>query len=644
MRISKFQIKSNWVRVLIISATCALLLFGFLIIREIDAYEENARFYEEQFIKERKKELEREVQNRVDEIEYELSVIQENANNITRDKIQHIDELLEGVFLELPENVSDEDRMDAAIDMVVEHSNHDPDYLYFIVGMDGTLYLSGTNREMEGINLYDIQDLTGKYYVRDMIEVAKRTGDGYVSYYWPKVSGGEPLLKTSYCRYVEVIDAIVGTGVYHEDLENQVQNEIYDRFQAYYEGDSEYIFVISYDGIVRVHGDKKAVGTDFRGFEDSDGTVIYDEFMNIATNEGAGFLTYNYFKPGTDEQFKKLTYVQALDEWEAYIGLGYYLDEFYVEKDAFKDRALKELKSELASFSMLILILAGMIIYFIAKTIDMNNKYFRQEEMLYEKFSNLTGEGILIVDEKGMIHFANPVAREMLEIEKCDFEKYEKDRFIVEEKGATQIKGLNGKVTYVEIHSDDIFFREKDHTVLFLTDITERFKHLESLKKISTTDQLTGLPNRRKFVDDFNANMQIMGITGKTFCIGIIDLDRFKSVNDTFGHDIGDKVLITFANLFNSLTRNDDILYRYGGEEFVVILPATELEDAKHLLERINVSLQTYEWTQRDLTVSYTAGLVELDNQNIRELDYYLKKMDELLYKGKENGRQQVVI
>jgi len=490
------------------------------------------------------------------------------------------------------------------------------------------------------------KDISGKYYAKEMVEAVKasETGEAYISYYWPKEAGGEALLKTSYCKYVESIDRIIGTGVYFEDLEAIVQEEIYKRFQAYYEGKKEYIFVVNYDGIAKVFGDNSMIGKDVRIFKDIDGNPVFDEVMKIVRNEGSGFLTYHFYERDNDKRSRKISYVKGLDHWNVYIGLGFYLDDFYEDTEVYNDKSLEELQLHLIVFIAVFILLMGTAIYFNVKTIDMSKKYFRQEEMLYEKFSNLTTEGILIIDDNDIIHFANPVAMSILQISKEDFGAFKRSQFIASENGTNKVTGFKGRRTFVEMYSDNIFYQEKDYTVLFLSDITEILKYQESLKLTAATDQLTGLSNRRKYIEDFHEGLDKMIEKNMPFSMGLIDLDKFKCVNDTHGHNVGDEVLKTFSKLVRDAIRDHDELYRYGGEEFTIIMLETELKDGKKLLERINKRLQEYEWVQDGLSVSFTAGLIEIDVKNPRELDFYLKKMDILLYKGKKKGRKRVEI
>ena len=109
---------------------------------------------------------------------------------------------------------------------------------------------------------------------------------------------------------------------------------------------------------------------------------------------------------------------------------------------------------------------------------------------------------------------------------------------------------------------------------------------LKTLRKQVITDPLTGLFNVRYFRDSLESELERTRRTGMSTCLMIIDLDHFKRVNDTYGHENGNRVLVHCAELLQSQTRKLDICCRYGGEEFVIILPSTELMLAQQVAER----------------------------------------------------------
>ncbi|MGE7835388.1 sensor domain-containing diguanylate cyclase [Viridibacillus arvi] len=158
------------------------------------------------------------------------------------------------------------------------------------------------------------------------------------------------------------------------------------------------------------------------------------------------------------------------------------------------------------------------------------------------------------------------------------------------------------------------------------------------LVKISNTDKLTGISNRRFFQKKLEEQIEIYRTEEKTFSLLIIDIDHFKKVNDTYGHQIGDIVLAKLANILKIQVRTDDIVARFGGEEFTIILPDTDFEEAILIAQKLNRTIELAEWTETgNLTVSI--GLATFSENDTE--DSIVKKADQALYVSKEKGRNR---
>jgi len=127
-------------------------------------------------------------------------------------------------------------------------------------------------------------------------------------------------------------------------------------------------------------------------------------------------------------------------------------------------------------------------------------------------------------------------------------------------------------------------------------DVTDRVRAEENLKKLATTDDLTGLWNRRYFLERGEVEVGLIGRTGLPLSLLFIDLDYFKRVNDTYGHMVGDEVLRCVTAVLRSSVRSTDLVARLGGEEFCVILPNTHLDAAIQLAEKLRAYFDTHAW------------------------------------------------
>ena len=168
--------------------------------------------------------------------------------------------------------------------------------------------------------------------------------------------------------------------------------------------------------------------------------------------------------------------------------------------------------------------------------------------------------------------------------------------------------------------------------------------YLNNLNDLAHTDELTQLYNRRQFV--YAAEHKIHEWpTSATTCLLMFDVDHFKKINDNHGHDIGDQVLQIIANTARKEMRHNDILARFGGEEFIVLIPETEIEDSMMIAERIRQSIaQQQLYLKPDVKLKFTVsiGVTQLNSPK-QILDELIKQADIALYQAKERGRNRVV-
>jgi diguanylate cyclase (GGDEF)-like protein len=164
---------------------------------------------------------------------------------------------------------------------------------------------------------------------------------------------------------------------------------------------------------------------------------------------------------------------------------------------------------------------------------------------------------------------------------------------------------------------------------------------LKELEHLSTTDQLTGLYNRRKLDQILISEQNRIDRYGQTLSIVIADIDKFKSVNDLHGHQVGDKVLICISNIFSHGVRETDALGRWGGEEFMIVCPSTDLKGAVALAEKLRQLVRTYELNLVG-QMSCSFGVAEWSNNE--SIDSLINRADSALYRAKEFGRDRVEI
>ncbi len=165
------------------------------------------------------------------------------------------------------------------------------------------------------------------------------------------------------------------------------------------------------------------------------------------------------------------------------------------------------------------------------------------------------------------------------------------------------------------------------------------------LEQMANTDMLTGLPNRRYAIRRLKQELAESKRSGADLGVMILDLDHFKQINDKFGHEVGDKVLVHVAKVMNQVLRTSDIVCRFGGEEFLVIAPSTGLMAGRKLAERIRSALEATPPPKLKLGRPVTAsiGVASLGGGDEDEVDI-IRRADHALYKAKAAGRNRVLV
>jgi diguanylate cyclase (GGDEF)-like protein len=175
-----------------------------------------------------------------------------------------------------------------------------------------------------------------------------------------------------------------------------------------------------------------------------------------------------------------------------------------------------------------------------------------------------------------------------------------------------------------------------------LSELEEKNRELQEL---AYYDPLTGLPNRRFFFEHASLIFEEVKRYEKPLSLLVMDMDHFKKINDTYGHDVGDLVLKTFAGLLRGIVRHSDICARFGGEEFVVLLPNTDLEGAKVLAERIRATAAKNPVEHGSIVIVFTVSIgVSQYRKGMQSIDELIKEADIALYRAKEGGRNRVEV
>ncbi len=182
-----------------------------------------------------------------------------------------------------------------------------------------------------------------------------------------------------------------------------------------------------------------------------------------------------------------------------------------------------------------------------------------------------------------------------------------------------------------------------NHSLEILAECLQRGLEYEDLFEKASNDPLTGLCNRRIFNERIHGMVESSKRYDKPLSMISMDLDRFKDINDNLGHQAGDDVLTSVADVLKKAVRSTDLLVRMGGDEFLIILDSTGLDSARFLAERLCKAVDELDvWADETTKLGVSIGLSELSKEE--SLHQWLERTDDILYHAKANGRSRVEI
>ncbi|MEZ4483176.1 MAG: diguanylate cyclase [Syntrophotaleaceae bacterium] len=303
----------------------------------------------------------------------------------------------------------------------------------------------------------------------------------------------------------------------------------------------------------------------------------------------------------------------------------------------------------------------------VVKGLQSRNRKMTNEKNKYLTAFESLSMPVFLVDKNGIIENMNHVASTVFYTSKLPGEKYYEEHkeqlFLVEEfpwmsdKYLDFINSNQPKFSYekcVETQEKHFYISFSKFldvsgkftgTIVVAEDITKRKNLEKELEALATTDPLTGAKNRRSFLHLVEKELDRSQRYGHPLALLMMDIDHFKKINDTYGHDAGDRVLkLLVAESFGVL-RKSDLFGRWGGEEFVALLPETDLPQATTVAERLRARIGEAELTCDDgalIQFTVSIGLTVVKDSTC-SIDDLFKTVDEAMYLAKEQGRNRVV-
>jgi len=308
---------------------------------------------------------------------------------------------------------------------------------------------------------------------------------------------------------------------------------------------------------------------------------------------------------------------------------------------------------------ILIMIVAGMM--------NLSMLYYIRKQKVYYKDIIDSAKNIILINNKHSIIDVNYVffnyfkkyqtLENFKQNHKCICDFFEEDTgylsktmnglnwvdYLVKSRAKSTIVKMNieGEIYFFGVSASKISsnIKEDDIFSIVFADITEQENYKKELESISITDPLTGIGNRRFYQQKIKE--EIAGIKRYNYDLSLImcDIDFFKKINDTYGHDKGDKVLQEYTKLIDKRSRQGDIFCRIGGEEFIIILPHTNIKEAQFIAEKLRVLVENF---QTEISVTMSFGVIECHCDE--EIEILYGRVDKALYKAKKSGRNKVIV
>jgi diguanylate cyclase (GGDEF)-like protein/PAS domain S-box-containing protein len=299
---------------------------------------------------------------------------------------------------------------------------------------------------------------------------------------------------------------------------------------------------------------------------------------------------------------------------------------------------------------------------------SLNEELQLREQTYRGIFENAT-EGIYRTDANGVLLEVNAALAAMLGYEtpqECLEQVSEMEYFFQSAQAVRQYNNVlrnklvvktmhakfcsaDGGYVWVEINAGAIESQSEEGRKLagvvgVVADITERKRMMREMCRLARTDCLTGLWNRGYFVELAAQEIARCKRFSNDLSILLVDIDYFKRVNDDYGHDVGDKVLVGVADILRETLREVDVVARFGGEEFVVMLPDTCLTAAHCAAERLCDAVRKHDFSydrHRTINVTVSIGVTAYENSSM-SFDLLVKRADTAMYAAKHNGRDRV--
>ncbi|MGJ0357411.1 cache domain-containing protein [Aliarcobacter cryaerophilus] len=697
---------SNFITKFIFITAFTSIILAFLIsaIFQYLNFKNDLNHYRKEFTEQKKEEVKNEVLMIYGLIKYKEELLKKTVEDRLIDRVNQAYALAMNIY-ETNKKTKTENEIKYLIATSINDLKFkDNDSYFFINSNKGQAILFNKELKLDKyLDLLDFKDANNQPIIEIQAKIVKEKKAGFTTNKFVKPNSKDEVqyLKLSYVKLFEPFDWHIGTGEYIDELTKNTQEEILDWLNTLKYKNSSYSFLNTIDGQTLIFQGKRVEPKPHPYPE------VFKRLVETAKNPNGDFCKYEFKKPNSDEISEKISFIKKFDDYGWLIGCGVYLDEVETELQRKEEIFKKNITQQIVSMFIIFLFIL-VAIYFISKYIaDFINKNiknliqsFSKAALKNEKIDTNTltfKEFIILANslnktlenknmvEKKLQNYINIVNQNVIisstniqgvitEVSEafCEISGYKKDELIGKSHNIVrhpntptsfykemwntllskkewrgEIKNLakNGDIYWTYAIITPIL---KNNEIIGFTSIKSDITNKKHIEELSITDELTKIYNRRFFNIKIEEEINRAKRDKKELCLIILDIDFFKQYNDTYGHQEGDIVIKSVANVLKRKTnRADDFAFRVGGEEFVII---THIEKDKVLnyANSIKDDIENLKIEHRGNKalkyVTISLGVVCKNAIEINSSEELYKEADDNLYEAKRSGRNCVVI
>lgn len=630
---------------------------------------------------------------RIDKLVDYINVNEQFVFNETKDEIKNIVDLAYNVIMD-----TDIENAHLPREQIIEKIKqklrntrffNDLSGYYFIFDMNGRCVMHGENPDLEKKDTLYLQDGDGNYLIQEMISKLKNHDASPLEWSWKNPKDKTYRNKIGYIKKYAPLNIFVGSGRYEDEIRERVKKETQKLLLNTKYGEYGYIFAYDYQGNTIAHDDHSLIGKNRLNFISNNQFIIRDIVEGGKRNPEGFFMTYEASYHPTNKDKRKISFIRAIPQFEWVIGTGAYLME---ENNALQEQeiALKnKMQSTLINMlavSLIIMLLVMGVMFFISTKLRsvlaryenhllLSNKQIREQKMVFETLYQKSADGIWLLKE-GIFVDCNEAVVKMFKAKTKDAlinvtladlsPEYQPDEQSSYEKALWmnalamqngvqkfewQARDMEGKVFWISIVMTTIHMDKGLIQHCSVRDITIRKELEEENRKQKKLlmhqvehDTLTGLPNRNLLQDRLTQAIKKASRDDKVLGVMFVDVDKFKSVNDSLGHDAGDMLLKMIAGRMRHSVRETDTVARLSGDEFIVLLDGCK--DASDIFVAIKKLVASFQEPfvlgneSFKITTSIGVSVYPHDGETASKL---LKNADIAMYKAKSKGRNRYV-